>query len=777
MTVSTQVSRNEYTGNGATTQYDFTFRILDKSHLLVQTLDTSESIVTLTLGTDYTVTGVNRYNGGKVVLTSALPAGYKISIERSTPVTQEASIRNQGGFFPEIHEDALDKLTMLVQQAYGWWSGLSLRKPSWLANYYDALNNRIRNLRDPSQDQDAATKKYTDTLNAAAIGHSDDLFKRTMRVPESAISILPAKDFRKNKIVAMDNNGDPLMVLPESGSAADVLIELAKPTGSIYIGHHEGNTVSEYLDLTKALPHVAPLWQKVRSAQADAYIIILGDSTGNSDFEWVYKWSTWVASKYPTHSVRYRLFVDGSGWDPEIVMSTGTTGRSIYIDNVSVPGSTERYYQGAMRSQIYNSGRTYDLVILNYGHNEGTTVPELTIQAGFTEGVLAVKQDNPGAPVIVTAQNPRRDFPDHSARAVSAWAKVAAVQGLGIIDVYSKFIELGVPESLYTDFIHPNAAGMDVWAGVAIEALNDNPAFQFDKVIETYTGPLRPNLAPNPAFNSWLSSLPVSWAVNSVAVSRDLSRRDSFAFSVKAEVLNTSSPLFYCDLSDYLFAFKGQWVTFAARIWKNSGLSTNAGRLQISGTGMTAVASRTKANEAENGWMWVVCHALLPKTITTLQIRLIPGSTVGEYVHIDRCWFGVGLMPSDIDFINQSQVQLDDYYSPLNVGIPSGYDGTLTVDGRHITVTPATTKARVYINIEYLTVGNNYKVTWVRNNSSTGDVYIRGAASGLGDIITQGELETATSLTFTATNKTNSVLIETDGLTPIDVNISSIVKV
>ncbi|MCS5960825.1 hypothetical protein LNP74_19535 [Klebsiella pneumoniae subsp. pneumoniae] len=99
MTVSTQVSRNESTpGTAPLTQYDFTFRILDKSHLLVQTLDTSENIVTLTLGTvPTTVTGVNRYNGGKVVLTSALPAGYKISIERSTPVTQEASIRNRGG--------------------------------------------------------------------------------------------------------------------------------------------------------------------------------------------------------------------------------------------------------------------------------------------------------------------------------------------------------------------------------------------------------------------------------------------------------------------------------------------------------------------------------------------------------------------------------------------------------------------------------------------------------------------------------------------------------
>lgn len=69
----------------------------------------------------------------------------------------------------------------------------------------------------------------------------------------------------------------------------------------------------------------------------------------------------------------------------------------------------------------------------------------------------------------------------------------------------------------------------------------------------------------------------------------------------------------------------------------------------------------------------------------------------------------------------------------------------------------------MYINIEYLTVGNNYKVTWVRNNSSTGDVYIRGAASGLGDIITQGELETATSLTFTATNKQTQYLLKPMG--------------
>lgn len=237
MTVSTQVSRNEYTGNGATTQYDFTFRILDKSHLLVQTLDTSESIVTLTLGTDYTVTGVNRYSGGKVVLNTPLPDGYKISIERSIPVTQETSIRNQGGFFPEIHEDAFDKLTMIIQRMYGWWSGLALKKPSWLANYYDALNNRIRNLRDPSQAQDAATKNYVDVqivdnTNAWKNGDAildqkiDSNFARTLRVPESTVDQLSPVSVRKNSLLGWDSNGNPIPVFSMTDTA-DLAVKLA----------------------------------------------------------------------------------------------------------------------------------------------------------------------------------------------------------------------------------------------------------------------------------------------------------------------------------------------------------------------------------------------------------------------------------------------------------------------------------------------------------------------------------------------------------------------
>lgn len=214
MTVSTQVSRNEYTGNGATTQYDFTFRIMDKSDLLVQTLDASETITTLTLDADYSVTGVNRYPGGKVVLNTPLPDGYKISIERSIPVTQETSIRNQGGFFPEIHEDAFDKLTMIIQRMYGWWSGLALKKPSWLANYYDAVNNRIRNLSDPSQAQDAATKSYVDSSDIDLQQQITSNLNRSLRVPDSFISQLPPADERAWKGLGFDGAGQPKLQDP-----------------------------------------------------------------------------------------------------------------------------------------------------------------------------------------------------------------------------------------------------------------------------------------------------------------------------------------------------------------------------------------------------------------------------------------------------------------------------------------------------------------------------------------------------------------------------------
>ena len=127
MTVSTTTNRVTYTGNNSTATYSYTYKIFQQTELLVTVRNTSTNVeTTLAISTDYTVTGVGEASGGTIVLQgtgkawqgtgSNLNTGYVLSIRRVLALTQETDIRNQGDFFPEVHEDVFDKQVMISQQ-------------------------------------------------------------------------------------------------------------------------------------------------------------------------------------------------------------------------------------------------------------------------------------------------------------------------------------------------------------------------------------------------------------------------------------------------------------------------------------------------------------------------------------------------------------------------------------------------------------------------------------------------------------------------------------
>lgn len=118
MTVNTtNITSGPYSGNDVATQFSFNFRADTKSQLAVYETDDESVQTLLTVDSDYTIIGLGVDAGGVVQRTAgALPSGYSWYIRSNYRDNQLTSLPSQGGFFPDVHESALDKLTFLIQQ-------------------------------------------------------------------------------------------------------------------------------------------------------------------------------------------------------------------------------------------------------------------------------------------------------------------------------------------------------------------------------------------------------------------------------------------------------------------------------------------------------------------------------------------------------------------------------------------------------------------------------------------------------------------------------------
>tara|TARA_B100000287_G_scaffold124922_1_gene116979 strand:+ start:14686 stop:17319 length:2634 start_codon:yes stop_codon:yes gene_type:complete len=124
---STTRKTSALVGNGNTATYPFAFKVFTDADVVVKKLEAATSIeTTLTLGAsnDYIVTlsaDQDSNPGGSITLRSGgsdqnLPSGFSIVITSAVEPLQGTDLTNQGGFYPEVINDALDKAVILHQQ-------------------------------------------------------------------------------------------------------------------------------------------------------------------------------------------------------------------------------------------------------------------------------------------------------------------------------------------------------------------------------------------------------------------------------------------------------------------------------------------------------------------------------------------------------------------------------------------------------------------------------------------------------------------------------------
>lgn len=159
MTVSTTDNQIEYVTGGPA--FPIPYRFLQASDIqavLVKQDGTTEVLS----GAQYSVVGAGAQGGGTLTSTYAAGVlatpGASLTIARIMSPVQPTDLRNQGRYLAETQETALDRLTMLIQQAISALTRALVRP--FGKNYFDALGYRIANLGNPAQDQDATPRLW-----------------------------------------------------------------------------------------------------------------------------------------------------------------------------------------------------------------------------------------------------------------------------------------------------------------------------------------------------------------------------------------------------------------------------------------------------------------------------------------------------------------------------------------------------------------------------------------------------------------------------------------
>jgi hypothetical protein len=230
MTIATSTGRVQYNGNGATVLFTVPFYFLDNTHLQVVVTSSAGVDSTKVLTTDYTVSGAGNPAGGSITMLTPPAAGETLTIIRNIAITQTTDLVDNDPLPAEVLETSLDKAAMIDQQ-------------------------------------------LAEKMDRALI----------MSAGTTVSGQLPDAATRANKLLSFDASGNPTVVVPPTGTAAALQVDLASTAagkGAALIGFIQSGTGAQPRTVESELRDAVSVFQFMTPAQIAA--VQAGTSTNDS---------------------------------------------------------------------------------------------------------------------------------------------------------------------------------------------------------------------------------------------------------------------------------------------------------------------------------------------------------------------------------------------------------------------------------------------------------------------------------------------------------------
>jgi len=339
MTVSSETSKSgPYTGNGSQTVFAYGFKIFANTDLRVIKTSTAGVETDQTLTTHYTVSGVGDTGGGNVTMLTAPASGEKITILRDMTFTQTTDLRNQGGFYPEVHERVFDRLTMQTQQLKEAVDRAVQVDPSSATDPADLIDDLL----DAASDAEAAagaagaseTAAAASALSAAgsataAQAAANSVFWSDVVFLTSADSPYTVLASQRSKLFAVDTTGGAVTItLPE--------ISTLTLTSAWVIGIKKTNAGTNAVTIARSGTDTIDGGTSKSITGTDVGCALIPDTDSSPD-EW-----TSVDFGSATGNITFDSFTgDGSDTTFTLTVAPGADQASaIYIDGVrQAPGT------------------------------------------------------------------------------------------------------------------------------------------------------------------------------------------------------------------------------------------------------------------------------------------------------------------------------------------------------------------------------------------------------------------------------------------------------